>query len=465
MRKHTSLFKPPYPSLIVLFLAVMFTYVAFGPVLELESKMQNIIIILSGFVLAGLMLFLVKKKKFMSFFSRFSIVHVFLLGVALRFLWLVFSNPIQTSDFLDYQNMAVDIMNGQYIFNPIKPTGASIITAMSYKLFGVHDLAALAPIVLLSSISILLIYGLCKHFFGKRTAIIVSLLFALLPEHIMYVNLIGSDVYFSFFILLGIYFLLVPKEKLYLAGISFGIAQYFRPLAFIPVLAAILFFFVVKKQDIKTSIKNSIIVIILFAVVVSPIVSYNQSELGIVSISPSQMGGWSMLLATNPEFKGQYNTDDLALLDAEVRARENTGVHDHVFRDNVAKELAIQRFKEHPGRYAMTTIAYKPLRFWSRPSLGWSLEGIESKLAMSILYFGATMIHRMLLVLSMILLVLHFKKEWWKNEGIYFMLFYTVLVFGSHLLLEVQPRYHHVLLPVLVIMFGALIKLYQPLTE
>ena len=99
-------------------------------------------------------------------------------------------------------NLNFDIMNGEFIFYPLKSTGASIITAFFYRIFGVNSFAALMPNMILSSISIFLIYGLCKRFFDKRAGIIAALFLAIFPEHLFYVNLIGSDVYFAFLILL-----------------------------------------------------------------------------------------------------------------------------------------------------------------------------------------------------------------------------------------------------------------------
>lgn len=449
----------PLLRTLSLITGLMFLYVSVGPVLGL-SLIQNITLILSGLAISAFVYWLLNKTQTTSFVNKVTIIHIFLFSLALRITWILLSSNIQTSDFLAYHNMALDIMHGDYIFHPFRPTGTSIITSLFYSTFGVGQFSALIPIGIVSSACIALIYFITRDLFGKNAAVISALFMAVLPEHLFYVNLIGTDVYFSFLILLGIFFLCRDEEIslkcILISGVCFGLSQYIRPTGFLAIASVIIFLaLLLLRTNTSKFTSHALAMVFIFLLTISPIIYFNYTNINTISISPSQIAGWSMLLSTNPVYKEKYNTEDQELLNNEISKRKNkSNVNKYVFANKVAKELAIQRILDGPFTYIFNSLVYKPLGFWARPSLGWCFEGIENKGIRNTLYSFGVLFHRVCLFLTAFVFLFPLNKDWLKHRHVYFFMLFTLIVSFSHLFVEIQPRYHHVLLPLFSIIIG-----------
>ena len=106
------------------------------------------------------------------------------------------------------------------LINPINPINL------------INPIIPMIGIAILSSIQILLIYRISSILINKNTALFSSLLLSVFPEHILLNNLIGSDVLFSTFCYLSIYFICQSYQKkniitIFLAGLFFGLCILF----------------------------------------------------------------------------------------------------------------------------------------------------------------------------------------------------------------------------------------------
>ena len=169
------------------------------------------------------------------FLDLLSWKHIFLAALAIRLAWVLFSNVQQTSDFAGYDRMAREILDGKYIINPTKPTGASIFFSLHYLLMGYNPIFPQISIAILSTIQVVLVYSILVHVTSDRQAgLFGGLLLALWPEHILYTNLLGSDVLFSTAILTATWLLSIryrtnwisPSVLAFVAGICLGIANF-----------------------------------------------------------------------------------------------------------------------------------------------------------------------------------------------------------------------------------------------
>lgn len=139
--------------------------------------------------------------------------------------------------------------------------GAINITALSLRLF--HSITPLLVFyALLKGVTSWLFYAVTKEIFGKRTAFIALLLYVLYPANYGESTSLLSELPFIFFILLGMYLSLVRKLSLF-GGMMMAIANWFRPMAIIFILAMILFFLYKWRRSIKLLIGYSIMITII----------------------------------------------------------------------------------------------------------------------------------------------------------------------------------------------------------
>ncbi len=116
--------------------------------------------------------------------------------------------------------------NGVPFFH--KPPLVFWLVAISYKIFGVNEVSARLPIIILAIMSILLIYLLAWELFHDFYTSFFSSLILLTTYHFLHIgHLVMTDVPTIFFILLGLYGLIrssVKKEWAALYGLGLGLA-------------------------------------------------------------------------------------------------------------------------------------------------------------------------------------------------------------------------------------------------
>jgi hypothetical protein len=130
--------------------------------------------------------------------------HVFFLALMLRLAWIVVASTRQVSDFAIYDKMALDILRGRYIVEPSNPTGASILIAGVYALFGYQPVAAQVFMAILGSVQATLVYALVWRIKPSRLAAgAAGTVFAVWPSQIVYASLLSSDTPYTLLILVS----------------------------------------------------------------------------------------------------------------------------------------------------------------------------------------------------------------------------------------------------------------------
>ncbi len=135
--------------------------------------------------------------------------------------------------------------------------------------------------VLVSILSIIVTYFVAKEFFGEKAGILSALILAVVPLHIFWSPQIYTEILGSIFVLGCVYFLWKYDKSnkdifLYLCGLMAGFAFLSRyPLGLI--LPAIFIFLLLRK---KLTLKNILIVSVLFGLVALPWFAYNYSIFG-----------------------------------------------------------------------------------------------------------------------------------------------------------------------------------------
>jgi hypothetical protein len=408
---------------------------------------------------------------------KINIWQVLLLALALRVLLLALADLTQISDYGDFDRIALSVSQGGAWFDPGRPPGISWIAALCYYFFGVHLLVPLAANLFLQLLSIYVVWRAARIFFGERIAVGSALLLAFYPEHIIHANYLCSEP--GYFLGVNLGFLLYASAIFihrrdaetqrgffkngnplrlcvsavglsFLAGMSFAAAQYFRSTAPIALgavfLVEMIFFWREKGRETRLPMLRLSALAVAFLLGISPIIWHNRQNLGIWNTSSYQMGGWSMYLATNPEYLGNWNEKDVAFFDSLVAVHPPPpGQNAFVYRDSLAKELAFERFAAHPVTYFAAMLFYKPFCLWGDPSGAfWVNQQFEAgTIGRAVFGLWLILYHKFILLMaSLALWRFRWESNFWQDAWLVFAWLNT-LAFS---ILGTEGRYHNVLL-------------------
>jgi hypothetical protein len=402
--------------------------------------------------------------------DRLSLAHLFLIALSIRLAWVVTSDVEQTSDFHNFDQIAREFLDEGFFFQPAGvPVGATLIFSWIYRLFGTNPLYPQLMLGLASTLQVLLIYKLAAVCTANRRAASVSaLVLALYPEHFLYTNLLGTDVLFSTLVCAavvvlgmnipyGLHGLRVSPAAAFLSGALLGAAHWIRLTTPLFVLASLLFLLLRPDRNLRARLGEGLFLCLGFAITVSPIAAFNHSTIGVLSINSSHTSGWSLLVGTNLASRGMFNMADYRLYQQEMRKRggPKKGEHDALFADRVARNMGLMRIAANPLPIVKMAVIEKVPRLWARPAmLGWSVETSRLAPIKTIVYMLAAGWHGLIVALAWTALLL---RGWmgsvrWDASQIY--LWGALLTTVAHALLEVQPRYHHMFLPLLCLCVG-----------
>lgn len=447
-----------HDTLISACLAIVLLYSACSPIRPFGVWPG---ILLGGTLIAFFYFFRKKIIDKLTLVSALDIRIILLLGLTIRILWIVFSGNTWGSDFARYDALSKNILAGNYLSDPEIPQGTSMITALFYWVFGVNRYAALLPVVFASVAMIYFVYAIARNFFGDITAKIAAILCCLCPEQIVFTNLVNSDIYFAFFILVAFWVILnFPSRyaalNALLSGAFFGISQYVRSNAILFIFCVAVFLILYnKKKSLMHVFRLNLMLIAAYFIVLVPLMAFNYINFKELTINSSKIFWWSFYLSTNPVHNGKFNDQDVHLWKERVEASKRFPQEPYgVFKYRVAREMALERLMESPPRFIINSFK-KPYLLLNDPaSFKWPLNGIKSAWLVTLIYGIGLIYHRALLVLSGIALFLNIRRL--SNEQVRGFLFLTgctiLIVTFSHLFLEIMTRYHYMLMPYVIIL-------------
>ena len=135
---------------------------------------------------------------------------------------LVFDEVYYVDGAKDYLAHGVELDKGAAEFIVHPPVGKWAI-ALGIKVFGDNPFGWRFTAALIGTVSILLVYLIAKHLFKSEfISVVAAALMALDGLHLVMSRTALLDIFLSFFILLAFYLLI--KEKLWWAGVVFGLA-------------------------------------------------------------------------------------------------------------------------------------------------------------------------------------------------------------------------------------------------
>ncbi|TEB14066.1 hypothetical protein Psfp_03191 [Pelotomaculum sp. FP] len=145
------------------------------------------------------------EKKYLISFLVITVI-----GLLLRYYWIITIPNVLESDFEGYYIIAVNIFNNLGFTqwgNPVafQGMGYPLVLGLFFKLAGNTDVLTGKYLNLLLSVSTMVVlFFIFNKLFVKKTAIAAYLLVALLPNYIAYNSVLGSEILFTFFVALTV---------------------------------------------------------------------------------------------------------------------------------------------------------------------------------------------------------------------------------------------------------------------
>lgn len=205
--------------------------------------------------------------------------------------------------------------------------GSINITAISLALFN-SIIPLLAVYALMKGITGWLFYGLTRKICGIQTAFIALIIYIIYPANYGECTSLLSELPFMFFIMSGIYLAIVKDKTLY-GGILLAVANWFRPMGIV-FLVAVMIFFLFKWQ-------KSLRLFIGYMAVITIIGCATMYRTGLFLYQAKS--GWMALM----DYSSDHSPASL-----EVLNREDWNVAQ---KDSAWQALFFDWLKDHPAEY------------------------------------------------------------------------------------------------------------------
>ncbi|ARN56304.1 ArnT family glycosyltransferase [Sedimentisphaera salicampi] len=436
----------------------------------LTPTLKELVTLLPGIFLIFLTYVFYCKETFRNylfeFCAKWNWVFIFFIALILRIVWVFVADVTQLSDFSSYEDMSIEVFNGGNIFDPtyFRPSGPSILFALSYHLFGQNPLSAQVVLALLGALTVVAVYWIVYLVSGSlASSALASMCLAFWPSHIIYSVLMGTDTLFCFLVVVSFLLLVVaqtakPSELRFfmflLSGVFIGLSNWTRGTAPLFLLAWILYtLFYLDK--VSYSLKGAFMVFLGFIIVVLPIFIHNYNVFKIVSPSMQRITGWSLMMGVNLDNQGGYNGKLASKIGANINDKnKENNVHDSILKSKLAKEEALKIVKESPFKVLTMILTCKPSKFIAKAEsvMGWSLTtSPHSNLLMFLNIINHAVYITLIFWSGVILCTRWFYYKIEKTVPLNAFLWAFLLSFFSHMILEVQPRYHHMFIPLFII--------------
>jgi len=331
--------------------------------------------------------------------------------------------------------------------------GYSTMLAGLYAIFGVHPVLAEVLNLLLALVAGWMLFLLVDGGWGRRAAAVSLTLFALVPSQILLTTTIFTETAYSAFLIAALVLCAAAlRGRDVLTGVAAGavlaLSQYIRPLSQALLATFVVVPFLVglrlaRAATLAAAIGASFVVVLL------PIASHNLETFGDLSLSTSSYGGWSVFVGANQEANGMFNRADQAIL------RETEGASVWEQSELLGRE-GWRRITSDPRGFA--ELAVRKFRIlWSDDTYAEGAALYQSKAAewlRTALRITSQAAYAAIAAAAAV-------GMWWQRRALppEAMLIAGVVltIAAAHIVIEVQPRYHAYVVPLLCALAGVAI--------
>lgn len=441
-------------SLLIIFLIVFATTFSsvsnnFRDFNYVNISLMGLYAILTICFIYGMIKKIEKKKMFL---------YILITGFILRLAWALVTKSTPVSDFKSIYDAAAGLLNGDtspftglgYFARFSHMTPYVVFFSIIIKFFGDNALFVMKMInVLFSTGSIALVYLISNKVFKDRKKILLGTFFiAILPSAVLYVPVYCSENIAVPFYLASIYlFILVAEKKnncllLLLSGFFLCMGHLFRMVAYVILIAYVMYIFIYTKDKIIIKLRNSLFLIVSF------VLSFMVFSHVLIKLNITERNLWdgsepnitSAVRGSNIESGGSWNQEDAEFIEEQLHK---------VDKDTLSKicmERIIERYTTTPpselGKFFVRKIATQ-WAYGDNSGAYWSQLGIEENDIIFDIAGKGIFWYQFVYAIILLFIIkgLFNKGEHFDNKIIN--LFYLILCgFGAMLLiLENQCRY------------------------
>jgi 4-amino-4-deoxy-L-arabinose transferase-like glycosyltransferase len=441
-------------SLIILFLLIFGTTIFYIHLYKQykDFTLENIVLIITYISLTGGLIYQIKKKT-----SKLKLFYLILLvGFSLRLIWALSTNSIPISDFKTMYDAANNLLNSDtsafmglgYFARFPHMTPYVLFLSQMIRFFGNNTLFVVKMLnVLLSTSSIIFVYLICNSIFKdyKRT-LMGTFFMAILPSSILYVPVYCSENVAIPFYLASIYcFILVINNKknslyLLLSGLLLSIGHLFRMVAYIVLIAYIMYLLIYDNEDLKIKLRNIVFLLVPFAtffIVFSNIlIARNITDRKLWSGSEPAIT--SAVRGSNIKSSGSWNPEDAEFISNLLEDRDAL--------EKQSKEIIFERYTTTPPLDLSRFFIKKFTSQWANGDNAgayWSESGIpKNDIKIDIASKGVFWYQSVYAILLLLIIKGLFNKKEYLNNRIINLFYIIICGYGvTFLILETQTRY------------------------
>jgi 4-amino-4-deoxy-L-arabinose transferase-like glycosyltransferase len=437
----------------IIFTAVLlFTYIT-------DTTKSYYIYLLVGFLLLCVIgtFILNKVTSFIETYDerKYFFILLFLCFIV-KFTWIYFFRIQPYVDYATIYRTAVQltkswVIQSRYVALFPHIMGYASFLSIFLKIFGTHHIISPILNVILSTISMALIYKICKKIGGARAAIIASILWILFPSQTIYNMFVLSEPYYSTLLLFIWLLIIIVHEKMpqlntkkiflyaVVIGLLLALMNMSRPVAAIPIIALAIWLFIINTGHIDTKMlfqKKAIyflLIIITYYAMGLAVNKYNTVRLG---EEVASIPGYNIYVGFNMNSYGVWNEMDSALL---YHYNDQPGWSANDVQKKMLEEAKKRILSGHID--FPTLFYYKFLYLLGDDSAAASIYA-PSALGHVERYVVITNVFYYFLLAASLFGVLYALKNKSKSPQFFICLYFIGLTM-AHMLTEVEKRYHY----------------------
>lgn len=391
-----------------------------------------------------------------------------LIGGAIRFFWAIFVPTLPISDFEYYRRNAVELSQG--IPALTRNMGYTFLLSIGFRISpGVQTGKIINAFA--STLSLLLLYVIGLILGKPKMGLVAVFLFAILPSEVNMVSVLGTEVVASTIVLSVAFFLLYGLSSnidfkhlvaIFCAGLFSGWGLIIRSslIIYFPViLIGILF----ARSLFKFGQKIKVFGIFLFGIAMGLFVIVIGYSLMVKKLTFAPLGGQdnlAFLTGTNVKNLGQWNRDDATLFASWPIGQRNELAIQEALRRITSDPINF--VKLIPRKYAILFGANDYGNAWSLYAIDWGTGNLWGLHAPAGENWGAlgnlknTILNINGMLSQAVYCIIWFFAFYTfsrKNIPPVFIIILAALIFTLlfHVVLEVQGRYHHYIMPLITL--------------
>ncbi len=415
-------------------------------------------LIFIGFFIWAAAAFIILRSAASPAAVRRTLLAILLLGGLVRFLWAIYIPTRPVSDFRVYHDRAIELLEGSVPEELSKNPAYPLLLSLGYR---IEPAVVTGKFInaALSTLTIYLVFLLGNALSIPAIGLLGAFLFAILPSEINMVSVLGTEVAATTLITAAIFALVsgcckgVRPGWLFAGGLLLGAGLLVR--SSLVFLVPVLLGYILLTQSSSAVAKLSSLAVFSAGVAAILVALAGWHSLSTHRLNVSALrsqDAYVFLSGTNTEAGGHVNEEDSALYFSWPED----------MRDRYAVQTAFQRVAENPKGFLLF-IPSKIAALMGDHTYGnkWSIYPINWRVLKSlrdrreVILNVNGYINQAVYILLLSLALFHFITYRFPAPEISTLsVFAVLLLIIPHIILETQSRYHHPILPFIVLVAG-----------